>query len=72
MEEPVCCPHCGTKLLKTNWGNLFCPNCGKVDTEKESDEREISYVGWTVKYLKWVHFIKSCLAKTKRKRERMK
>lgn len=40
MEEPIICFHCGTKLIRTTWGNLFCPNCGKINGKEESDEKE--------------------------------
>lgn len=43
------CPYCGTQLKKTNYENLFCPNCGKItfkEQEESSDEnRKPSYVG---------------------------
>jgi uncharacterized Zn finger protein (UPF0148 family) len=39
------CPTCGTKLIKTNYGRSWCPNCGIIEEEKESEERELSYIG---------------------------
>ena len=40
------CPFCGTKLNGTNWGNKWCPNCGKIEEERsEVKDEDLSYVG---------------------------
>ena len=43
---PMNCPYCGTLLQKTNWENLWCPNCGKIEVKTEdSEEKERTYIG---------------------------
>jgi uncharacterized Zn finger protein (UPF0148 family) len=32
------CPYCGTRLVETNWGRKWCPNCGMVEEEKEENK----------------------------------
>jgi len=40
------CPYCGTKLKETNLGRWFCPNCGIIEKEEESESEEIpTYLG---------------------------
>ena len=40
------CPYCGTPLKKTTLGNLWCPNCGKIEEEIKSDSEETPrYIG---------------------------
>ncbi|MBU0894847.1 MAG: hypothetical protein KKF48_02640 [Nanoarchaeota archaeon] len=34
------CYKCGTLLKKTNWGRLFCPNCGILDINERLPEEE--------------------------------
>lgn len=39
------CPYCGTELRETTWDRDFCPNCGIIENEEESKDREKSYIG---------------------------
>lgn len=39
------CPTCGTNLVENDYGDLVCQNCGIVESKKESEEKEVGYVG---------------------------
>ena len=41
----VNCPNCGTEMKKTNYGRYICPNCGIDNSNLESEEKEVSYIG---------------------------
>jgi len=39
------CPTCGKPLEETNYGRMFCPNCGIIEEIKEESEtKEVSYI----------------------------
>ena len=39
------CIYCGTNLWETSYGNIWCPNCGKLNTVEESTDDDHSYIG---------------------------
>ena len=38
------CIYCGTKIKVTNWDRKFCPNCGILDEEKDSENEKPDYI----------------------------
>jgi len=48
MNEKYC-PICGMVLFKTNWGNYYCSNHGKIENitteEKGRELKEGDYIG---------------------------
>ena len=39
------CPNCGTRMRVTTWDRTFCPNCGILEGDEESELEELPYVG---------------------------
>ena len=39
------CPYCGSTLIKNNYGDLICPNCGLIEINKLNGEERANYIG---------------------------